>query len=187
MPTLGQKKLFDQLRHALRDQKFEFYRGDSFQVYLKEPNLALRLALETRAVARRISDNQDVRVSIGIGEMAEPVRSLGLTTGVPFVLSGRALDGLSGEERLIIQSADEKANTAFRAIGYFADYLARGWTEKQAEVMIGLLEGESQEQIGKKLKKAQPTVNKHVHAAGWPEIKRLLETFSDILKQFGFI
>jgi hypothetical protein len=182
-----QKKLLAQLAIALKDHKFEFYRGDSFQVFMKEPAIALRLALEVRAIARKISDIHDVRVSIGIGEMNTSVRSLGTTTGVPFVLSGRALDSLTGEERLVIRTPDERADLALRAISNFADFLVRGWTEKQAEVMVGLLHGESQEMIGKRLKKSQPTVNKHAHAGGWPEIKKLLELYNETIRQFAMI
>jgi hypothetical protein len=182
-----QKKLLARLSLALQDQKFEFYRGDSFQVYMKDPQIALKTALEVRAIAREHSEIQDVRVSIGIGEVSVPVRSLHTTTGDAFLISGRAFDKLGPDDRLAIHSSNESANFALQTIGSFADYLAKNWTEKQAEVVVRLLNGESQDHIGKKLKKAQPTINKHAQAAAWPQVRRLLEEFKRVIIHFGLI
>src|SRR5438270_13130063 len=105
-----EKKLLSQLTVVLQEYKYEFYRGDSFQVYLKNYQLALLVVLLSRATARAFSFSFDVRASIGIAQVEAPVRSLKTATGEAFILSGRAFDEMDIDERLKIQSADEQAN-----------------------------------------------------------------------------
>ncbi|HRQ49863.1 MAG TPA: hypothetical protein PLR74_04960 [Agriterribacter sp.] len=119
------KKLVTQLSAVLKDHVFEFYRGDSFQVYTRDPLAALKLSFRLRAVAKKLSDIYDVRVSIGIGNVAARVRSLRTTNSEAFILSGRMFDQLKDTQRLRIGSADEKANIAFRVIAGFADYMLK--------------------------------------------------------------
>src|SRR4051812_26599215 len=85
-----EKKLLAQLVSVLQEHKYEFYRGDSFQVYIKNNSLALQVVLQARSIARSFSLAHDVRASIGIGAVTAPVRSLKTSTGEGFILSGRA-------------------------------------------------------------------------------------------------
>ncbi|HRN56899.1 MAG TPA: hypothetical protein PLL71_10630 [Agriterribacter sp.] len=179
------KKLVTQLSAVLKDHVFEFYRGDSFQVYTRDPLAALKLSFRLRAVAKKLSDIYDVRVSIGIGNVAARVRSLRTTNSEAFILSGRMFDQLKDTQRLRIGSADEKANIAFRVIAGFADYMLKRLTSKQAEVVLELLKGQTQTQISEKLKKKQSTINKHAHSAGWPEIEKLLYEYHQVIIQFN--
>src|SRR5678810_916849 len=78
----AEKKLVKTLQQLLADYQFEFYRGDSFQVYLKEANKALQTALLCRSAAISITQGEqtiasDVRISIGIGQVNTRVLSLG--------------------------------------------------------------------------------------------------------------
>jgi hypothetical protein len=186
-PVSVQKKWVVQLGSLLQEQKFEFYRGDSFQVLLKDPQAALGISLQVRALARQHSLQHDIRTSIGIGTVNVPVRTLATASGEAFVLSGRTFDRLEGEDRMAIQTSDYTANMALGPIAQFADFLAKRWTKKQAEVMARLLVGESQEHIGKKLRKAQSTVNKHAQAGGWAELRRLLEAYKQVIIHFKLL
>src|SRR4030095_899825 len=134
-----EKKLIGQLSILLKDHKFEFYRGDSFQVYIKHPTEALELLFRLRAQARCYSFIHDVRGSIGIGKINAPVRELRTATSEAFVLSGRAFDQLSGDQRMVVHSINKEANTAFRLIAYYGDFIFKRLTSKQAEVMLELL------------------------------------------------
>lgn len=181
------KKLVRQLSAVLKNHTFEFYRGDSFQVYVRDPAVALRLSFELRTTARKLSAVYDVRISIGIGKVTGTVQALRTANSEAFVLSGRMFDQLKDTQCLWIQSAEEKANIVFRVIARFSDYLLKRLTPKQAEVVIELLKGQTQAGISGKLRKKQSTINKHAHAAGWPEIEKLLYEYDQTIAQFNLI
>src|ERR1700704_5994059 len=86
------KILIRQLENISATEKIEFYRGDSFQVYMKNPVQALTQVFRLRAVARSIHPECDIRASIGIGEISSPLRALKTANSPAFVLSGRAFD-----------------------------------------------------------------------------------------------
>lgn len=184
-----EKKLLTALTQIFQDYKLEFYRGDSFQVYLKTPLEAFQLTLRARTMAMKLlpsaSDHVfDVRASIGVGTVDHPVKSLKIASGEAFILSGRAFDEMKPEQRLLIQCTEhEKAvNEGFKIIGHFTDYLFRHLTAKQAAVVFELLLGFTQIDIAKRLKKSQSTINKHTQAAGWPEIERLITEYQNLIQ-----
>ena len=96
-----EKKLLIILKEVLLPYQFEFYRGDSFQVYQKNAAEALKTALLCRTAAICITpgmdDNTaaDVRISIGIGPVKAPIRLLSNAKGEAFVLSGRSFDEIA--------------------------------------------------------------------------------------------
>ncbi len=186
LPRQSLTKLVRTIESLLKPYKYEFYRGDSFQVYVKDSLVALELSLKIRLVAKRIEINQDaeidVRTAIGIGLINSPVRILKTSSEEPFVLSGRALDDLSKTtDRLRIVSSNENANDVFRIIARFINYIFEDLTSKQSAVIFELLMGSTQTETAKKLKKSQVTVNRQVHAAGWTEIDRLLLDYKNAI------
>lgn len=182
LPAAQEKKLAKQLSDVLQPYKYEFYRGDSFQAYIKEPARALAIVLRLRTTARRISFLHDIRASVGIGQVPPRLRKLNTASDEAFVLSGRAFDILSKtDSRLMIQSADLTANHGFRVISYFVDYLLKGITEKQAEVLFQLVNDNTQLEAAKNLRKSTSTVNKHAQAAGWHELVKVLTEFEELV------
>ena len=177
-----EKKLFAKLETLLATYKYEFYRGDSFQVYLKQPADALKLLLRLRTQAKELGNEFDIRAAIGIGTVAIPVKKLGVAAGEAFVLSGRALDetGKRDDQQLVIRTADIKMSPALEVIALFIDYIFRGMTGKQARVLALLLDGETQTTAARKIRKSQSTVNKHVQSAGWQEITKLLSVYEGL-------
>jgi hypothetical protein len=176
------KKLIKNLESLLEKYRFEFYRGDSFQVYVKSPAEALPLVLKARATAMRYSASSspetDIRASIGIGRVKPPVKILHTNTDEAFVLSGRAFDSIGGERLLITcDEANKKIQPGLRIAAHFADYIFRRITTKQAAVVLELLMKRTQVETARKLKKSQATVNKHLQAAGWPDIEELLNEY----------
>lgn len=189
LPKTAINGLIKSLTNLLVDHKFEFYRGDSFQVYVKDNTIALELCLQLRLTAKKLStsanEDIDIRTAVGIGGVATPVRTLKTTSAAPFVLSGRALDELSkSSERLRIVSTHENANDIFIIIARFIDYIFEDLTAKQAAVILELLRGQTQVQAAKKLKKSQVTINRSAHAAGWPVIYDLLENYKHAIAKY---
>ncbi|HTE13306.1 MAG TPA: hypothetical protein VK645_20145 [Chitinophagaceae bacterium] len=189
---LGQaveKKLLRGLQQLLAGHRFEFYRGDSFQVYVKNAGTALQTALLCRTAAISIAGNaatvsSDIRISIGIGKVKPPPTGLGAAKGEAFVLSGRAFDEIIKKDiRLAIASTNELANEGLQVIADYINSIFKMMTGKQAGVIFELLKGETQQAVAVKLKKSKSTINQHVNAGRWPEIEKLVEHYQNIINQ----
>jgi hypothetical protein len=188
LPKAEAKKLSKQLTLLLEPHKHEFYRGDSFQVYIKSPEEALRLVLQLRTAAMKLPleasmPRTDIRSSIGIGPVKLPVRELKTATEEAFVLSGRAFDKLEKDQRLVISCPEQykTANIGFRVIADFVDFLFQRLTTKQAAVVSELLTNRNQTETAKRLKKSQATVHKHTQSAGWPQMEKLITEYRLLL------
>ena len=116
----------------------EFFSGDSWQVLLKEPRAALRLALLVQARLVAVSD-VETRAAIGIGSVARLEKNLATSTGEAFTLSGRALEAITNSFRLTGALPARSVILArwFPAILHMCSGLMSGWTRRQAEV-VGL-------------------------------------------------
>ncbi|HWK08385.1 MAG TPA: hypothetical protein VNS58_32405 [Puia sp.] len=183
-----EKGLIKALKEILVPYKYEFYRGDSFQVYLKKPVSSLRLALLCRTQAISMTEGQDetslsdIRISIGIGPVALPVKDLGMAKGEAFVLSGRFFDklqskGAGTEKRLSISSGQTIADIGLRVIAEYIDAIYKRMTGKQAAVILGLLKGKAQQQIASELNRSKSTVSQSASSGEWPAIEMLLEQY----------
>lgn len=182
-----EKKLLKILETALASYKFEFYRGDSFQVYVKKPIEALKTALLCRTAAISVSKNEeinlsDVRISIGIGAVTMQVKTLGAAKGEAFILSGRAFDELAGTDtRLTIATGNSLANAGLQIIADYLNAILKVMTGKQAEVIFELLKNQTQQEVAELLKKSKSTVHQHVIAGRWNEIEKLLQQYENII------
>ena len=185
----NERKLLKSLQHVLAAHLFEFYRGDSLQVYIKEPRQALQMALLCRTAGMSITQDKivapsDVRVSIGIGQVNTSVKSLGNAKGEAFVLSGRAFDEkLHSDTRLVISTANPLANEGLQVLADYINAIFKVMTSKQAAVIFELLKGETQQQVAAKMKKSKSTINQRVSAGRWPEIEKLLKQYENIINQ----
>jgi hypothetical protein len=184
-----EKILLNDLSAILKSYKFEFYRGDSFQAYIPDPKEALKVVLRARAAAKRLSYGfsspfSDIRASIGIGDITTPVRDLKTAKGEAFLLSGRTFDEMSKSgKRLKIQSANDSINLGLKIIANYADSLFAQLTSKQAAVVFELLTDHNQVETARRLKKSQPTINKHAQSARWMEINNLIEDYQLYINQ----
>jgi hypothetical protein len=171
------------------DSKLEFYRGDSFQAYVKKPVNALRLALLSRSAAIKLFKEDkivlsDIRISIGIGGVTTPVRSLKTAKGEAFILSGRKFDEIiKNHRRLAITTGNTLANEGLQVIADYLNAIFDVMTGKQAEVIFELLKGEMQKVVAKKIKKTKSTIHQRITAGRWPEIEKLLQQYENIIKQ----
>ncbi len=175
-----ERGLIKTIQQALEPYKYEFYRGDSFQALMKQPADSLRIALLCRTAAISIIDktNTDVKISIGLGEVKERTKTLGAAKGEAFILSGRAFDELErAEQRLIIVTANEKANISFQVISDYINSIFSRMTPKQAKVIFELLKGGLQQDVVKRLKKSKSTISQHVSSGRWAEIEKILNQY----------
>ena len=194
--TLLEPAAETKLRHHLGDilspHQHEFFRGDSFQVYLTEPKVALKISLLCRTAAIGLTPEQsqpvsDVRVSIGLGPVQAPIETLATAKGEAFLLSGRALDELGkAEGRLIIVTQNKLANLGLTVMSDYINSIYRHMTPKQAEVIFELLKGHSQQQVAEKLNRSKSTINQHVTAGRWDELENILTKFHEIVQLISY-
>ena len=181
--------LFKRLRKdILKEYPHEIYRGDSFQVFIDQPQEALSLALACRGLAIQFTETTemdfDMRLSIGIGEVVLPISDLGTAKGDAFLLSGRLFDTLKDKgRRLIIGCGDRKADIGFEIMSDYLDSIFRKMTPKQAEVIVELLNGIAQQQLAMTLDKSKSTISQLATDGGWSEIERLLQQYKDLIEQ----
>ncbi|HEX2619940.1 MAG TPA: hypothetical protein VHL11_07330 [Phototrophicaceae bacterium] len=187
-----EKKLIRLMQQLLAEHKHEFFRGDSFQAYVREPALALKLALQCRTAAIGLNPEQapavsDVRISIGIGNVESPVRVLATAKGDAFLMSGRALDTLSKTEgRLVIVTENKLANHALGIMSDYINSIYKQMTPKQAEVIFELLKGYSQQHVADKLNRSKSTISQHVTAGRWEEIENILNKYEEIVQLISY-
>jgi len=184
-----EKKLLRLIAQVLSPHKYEFYRGDSFQAYVTAADKGLMLALQCRMAAISLSDELappafDIRVSIGIGPVQLPVKTLSTAKGEAFVLSGRAFDKIEQQgEKLAIITGNPLANEGLQVIADYINAILNNMTVKQAAVIFELLNGHTQQTVAERMKRSKSTIHQHVTAGRWPEIEKLLRQYENIIHQ----
>jgi hypothetical protein len=181
----AERRLMTAIESILRPHPYSFYRGDSFQVFIKEASRALRIALLLRCAALRIeqgADSFDVRISIGIGRVKQPVKDPASAKGETFILSGRTFDKMDSSAKLMIVSEHNLLNIALEILSEYTDELFEKLTSKKAAIIFELLSGANQQAAAKRLKKSQSTINEHLHASRWQRIESILNKFERIIK-----
>jgi hypothetical protein len=183
-----EKKLLAAIKEIFIQQKLEFFRGDSFQVFVKQPEEALQLSLLCRMAAMKLYKEQkiqvaDIRISIGIGEVKQPIKALTTAKGEAFLLSGRTFDTIAKtNQRLAITINNPVANQALEIITDYLNHIFEKISGKQAEVIFELLQGETQQAVATKIKKTKSTVHQLTTAGQWPQIEKLLQQYHNIIK-----
>jgi len=163
----------------------EVFRGDAWQLLLREPRWALRVALLLRA---RLLAGNDVRtrVSIGIGGVdVIDRRRVSLSTGEAFTLSGHALDTLSGYFDITGALPERAAPLAgwFPAMLHLCSGLVRPWTRRQAEIVsLALLaDNPTHESIAGTLRPrvSKQSVSESLAAARWRPLLEGIRVFEE--------
>lgn len=195
-------------RGCLTDFKLEFFRGDSFQLLVEDPAMALRVALFLRARLRAAygrkhlqeepslskymqkSGNKklwDARMSIGIGDMEYRSKSVITSDGEAFVLSGRELDKMKSNERLTIkmQGVDEYSlmQSQFNTLLRLGDALVQGWTEAQSQLAAEclLFPNKTQQALEKEYGIPQTTISRRKSGGHIDEILNLCDYFEKLI------
>ncbi len=166
--------------------KPEFFRGDAWQLLLKNPDLAMRVGVFLRA-SLRAEGKADSRISIGLGK-AENIshRRISLSTGEAFLVSGYGLDEMTQYSNMTIEvpKATGLLCEWLPVVGHLCDSLINQWTKRQAEIVCIAVHPKelTHEKIAEKL---QPIVSKQnvsnvLKAANWYVIREAIHKFEKI-------
>ena len=153
------KELF--LQFGKNPADWEIYRGDEFQIEIKDCEEALLIAFQIKAFLRTIS--LDARMSIGIGEKTSKAKRISESNGSAFVYSGEAFDVMKKNKiNLVVQSADNQFNKDMNLLIRLGLSFMDNWLAQQAEYVLLAINNPklSQEEMGEILKINQAAVSK---------------------------
>lgn len=162
----------------------DIYGGDSWQMVVARPALALRAALLFRAHLRATvtpdsRDPVDTRMALALGTVdLVPTTRVSEGEGTAFQRSGRALAEL-GDRRMSFTAGDDSPLEDWDVTVRLLDEIVRVWTAKQARAMTGALRGWSQDKITAlwSPRITQPSVANHLRAARAESVASTLERF----------
>jgi len=190
---VGSRKIKDSwllsLKNALKvasgqNNKWEIFRGDSFQVEV-EPENAIKTAAYIKACIR-INKPADVRMGIGIGDVKSKRKKLSESSGDAFVNSGTAFDSLKqAKVNLAIKTDsadfDEEINVLIKLSLIAMD----SWGTVAAEMVKLALENENrlQSELAVLSGRTQPLVSGALKRANYSELMEMDKLYRKKLNQ----
>ncbi|WP_431471989.1 winged helix-turn-helix transcriptional regulator [Nonlabens sp. SCSIO 43208] len=168
-------KVLNQLQEV---DLFHIYRGDSFQLLIKETSTALLVCLKIKTALKR--KGIAARMAIGLGDVELIQNNIAISTGSAFTRSGALLDSLKELKQNIMVSSgnthyDTYMNTSLQLALTFMD----SWTNNGAEALFEVLNhpDQTQQQIGERLGIKQSTASRRLDRVQLKEVQALLELF----------
>lgn len=164
--------------------QWEVYRGDEFQVEIKNPEEALLVAILIKAHLRTLKS--DARMSIGFGDKTHHGEKISESNGTAFIHSGELFETLKKQKvTLAVRTGDfafdEKLNLMLRLALTFMD----NWLVQSSEFVAVAIEnpGLSQEELGHKLGINQAAVSRRQKRAQYDLVMNLDRYFRTQIKE----
>ncbi|RZJ51398.1 MAG: hypothetical protein EOO44_14675 [Flavobacterium sp.] len=155
-------------------EQWEVYRGDEFQIEIKNPEEALFAAILIKAHLRAIK--LDARMSIGFGDKTHNAEKISESYGSAFINSGELFETLKKQKVTLAmrtgdKSIDEKMNLMIQLALTFMD----NWLVQSAEFVAVAIENPelSQEELGQKLGINQAAVSRRQKRANFDLVMNL--------------
>jgi len=197
------KRILDVLKSALVDidhhwkgiikAPFEIHRGDAFQGILNQPEMSLHVAIWIRSRLRQLDSGSkrkrarsldaDARVAIGIGTV-DSAAIVAEGQGEAFWHSGRTLERMEGEKRLLVKTPWPDVNDELEAEAGLLEAIMLRWTPRHAEVIGSLIPDlkRRQKDVADELGISQSAVAQRARQARWRAVQRLCLRFTRIIK-----
>jgi hypothetical protein len=160
-------------------RQWEIYRGDSFQVEVKDPADALAAAVQIKAAIKSLK-GVDVRVAIGIGEKDHSEKRVTESNGSAFVHSGELDEELKSRKMsMAVRSMNKKFDDEINLYLQLTLIIMDGWTTNAAETMHAAMEqpDKSQKALGKLLSIKQNAVSTRLKRACYYEIMEVIKMY----------
>lgn len=177
----GLKKIFLQVGNT--PLNWEIYRGDEFQVEVRNCEDALLFAFEIKAYLKSIK--LDARMSIGFGDKTFNAKNITESNGSAFVNSGLGFDNLKkNKTTLSVRSLnpifDKEMNLILKLGLSFMD----NWLAQPAQLVLVTIQNPtlSQEEIGLKLGVNQAAVSRRRKRANFDLLLEINNAFVEKLK-----
>ena len=176
-------KLKEYLSEIISDsEKWEIYRGDSFQLEVPAEN-ALEIALCIKAL---IKSNTiiDARMSIGIGEKDFKSKKITESYGTAFIHSGESFEKIKNNT-LILKSPFDEFDEYFNPTLKLLSFITDNWKPVTSKTIFFALTNKKlmQKEIAQKLSKDSTTINKALKRGGYDEIIETINLYSKKILQ----
>jgi hypothetical protein len=164
--------------------QWEVYRGDEFQIEIKNPEDALLSAILIKAQLKAIK--LDARMSIGFGDKTHNAERISESNGGAFINSGELFETLKKQKVTLAMRTgdtviDEKMNLMIQLALTFMD----NWLAQPAQFVAIAIENPalSQEELGQKLGINQAAVSRRQKRAQFDLVMQLDRYFRTQIKQ----
>jgi hypothetical protein len=162
----------------------EIYRGDSFQIEIKDVETVLFKAIFIKSYLKTIKDI-DVRMAIGMGEKNFTSETVNEANGEAFINSGFAFDNFLKKQTLAIKTPFEEINEEINIGLSLGLLIMDNWTQNSAEFVKKSLQNTAatQKKIAADLKISQSSASERRKRAGFDEIMKLEKRFRKLIQQ----
>ena len=163
---LSSKKWMNDFKQLLNSfgkspNDWEIYRGDEFQLEIKNPEDAFLIAFQLKAFFKSIS--LDVRMSLGFGDKTYKTKKITESNGSAFIRSGELFETLKKQKiNLAVNSGNPDFDEEFNLILQLSMSFMDSWLQQSAEFVLVAIQNPtlSQEEIGLKLGINQAAVSR---------------------------
>lgn len=133
----GLKRLFNTIWRT--PVEWEIYRGNEFQLEVKNPEDALMIASHIKSYFKSIK--LDVRMSIGFGDMTYKAKKISESNGSAFTRSGEVFETLKKQKiNLTINSGNEAFDTEINLMVRIALTFMNNWLAQSTEFVLTAIE-----------------------------------------------
>ncbi|RXR19215.1 hypothetical protein EQG63_07145 [Flavobacterium amnicola] len=157
---------------------WEIYRGDEFQLEVKNPKEAFIAAILIKTYLKSVK--LDARMSIGIGDKSYDAQKISESNGSAFVYSGETFESLKKQKNtLAIQTNSNEFNIQMNLLFKLGVTIVDGWLSQSVEFVISALQNPnlSQEELGQKLNINQAAVSRRRKRAQFDLLLELNEYY----------
>ncbi len=185
-------RLFDLLEKTFSGFRGRQIKGDYIECLIPNASQVLRIALILKSNLKFFSVDWDkekekflkygLRMAIGIGDMHHIDDVNDIWDGEAIYKSGRTLEKMNSLKKgtLNIVTNNEVLSPALHIVGILIDSIMNDITRRQSEVLYYKLLGYKEEEIAKKLRIRQSSINEHSSSGKWNLIKEALNYFENL-------
>lgn len=163
--------------------EWDIYRGDEFQLEIKNPEEALLIALQIKSYFKTLK--LDLRMSIGFGDITYKAKKISESNGTAFIRSGELFESLKKQKNnLAINSGNETLDTEINLMLRLSLTFMDNWLVQSAEFVLVSIENPSlsQEEIGVKLGINQAAVSRRRKRAQFDLVMEMEKYFRNKIK-----
>ena len=160
---------------------WQVYRGDSFQIEIRDPANAFLMAIRIKAAIKTVK-NLDVRMAIGIGDKKFTSHRVIESDGEAFLRSGETLETLKrSKHNLAIRTPWEDFDREMDICFRLASIPMNSWTPNSAELIQILTNNRylTQKALAKRLGVTQPSISERQNRSHYEEVMELEELYRE--------
>jgi predicted XRE-type DNA-binding protein len=168
--------------------RYEIFRGDSFQLEMKQPEYVILAAIHIKAAMRSI-EHLDIRIAIGLGKnnvQRDDKVKVSQQYSQAHIFSGELFETMRKKTRIAIRSQIKGFDDIINVCLDLASMTMNQWTKSSAEAVKLAIENPkaTQKELAEILDITQGRVSERLNRAGYEEVMRMEFIFRKTAKPF---